>query len=382
MAAEEAMDDHVFSSPGGLSDLIPLQPAPASADDGDALASKSLMADTPAGSSRSRPGTAAKESRNTAEADEGPANSMNPLGDKSCGSDDADHPTHEASPADLPDEWGDEALLAAGGTDSPVVRQTEGSLEAVSAPEPATKRPPQQRRARAAPASGKPQPQPRQQAAAAGTVVTVAWASGWEDTGRGRRNRVRPLQFWRHERVEYVRTTGAPVPEVCAVVLRSPESPPARARSRADLARSPPSAGVPTPATTGRRGRAVLSPAAETEAESGSPDEGGPARRAGASKRRAGGGPNLKAAAAARPKAGAGAGPSAGTRRTPVKTPGAARGRKRAAAAAAGGSDPDPPDSEAAAAAAPPPADGVAKATRRRLYAAAVAAFRDDRFDD
>ncbi|EKX51010.1 hypothetical protein GUITHDRAFT_135067 [Guillardia theta CCMP2712] len=51
-----------------------------------------------------------------------------------------------------------------------------------------------------------------------------------EDDGkrRSKRRKMRPLQYWRNERVEYARETGAVLPEIVDLVVRSPEPTPFR----------------------------------------------------------------------------------------------------------------------------------------------------------
>jgi hypothetical protein len=46
------------------------------------------------------------------------------------------------------------------------------------------------------------------------------------------RRKIPPLQYWRHERVEYARATGAAVPEIVDLVIRSPEPTPNWVRRR------------------------------------------------------------------------------------------------------------------------------------------------------
>jgi hypothetical protein len=54
------------------------------------------------------------------------------------------------------------------------------------------------------------------------------------DDGRraSKRRKMRPLQYWRHERVEYARGDGAAVPEVVDLQVRSPEATPWRRKPR------------------------------------------------------------------------------------------------------------------------------------------------------
>eukprot|EP00960_Hanusia_phi_P078131 768784-Hanusia_phi.AAC.5 len=49
-----------------------------------------------------------------------------------------------------------------------------------------------------------------------------------DGTRKSKRRKMRPLQYWRNERVEYARETGAVLPEIVDLVVRSPEPTPFR----------------------------------------------------------------------------------------------------------------------------------------------------------
>ena len=55
-------------------------------------------------------------------------------------------------------------------------------------------------------------------------------------TRQSARRKIPPLQFWRNERVEYARATGAAVPEIVDLVVRSPEPTPSWVRRRREKA--------------------------------------------------------------------------------------------------------------------------------------------------
>ncbi|EKX50218.1 hypothetical protein GUITHDRAFT_104032 [Guillardia theta CCMP2712] len=45
-----------------------------------------------------------------------------------------------------------------------------------------------------------------------------------KQTRRSARKRMRPLQFWRHERIEYQRKNGSVVPEISCIFVLTPNS--------------------------------------------------------------------------------------------------------------------------------------------------------------
>jgi hypothetical protein len=199
------------------------------------------------------------------------------------------------------------------------------------------------------------------------SAIAAVCTSGLEIVGRSRRQVIRPLQFWRHERVEYLRASGAPTPEICTVVFRSPEQPASGA------------AGGKKRAAKSTARRASSSVAGELDFgedldATGSSDrtldkDGGAAAKTCIRKQ------VIKRRATK----------SGGRVRKPTpkqigrirSAPQSAKGRKRAT--------PEEPALPAAKAGPAAAGDGTRtpkKIIKRRLYEAAMKAFHDDRFDD
>ena len=232
--------------------------------------------------------------------------------------------------------------------------------------------------------------------AANNTGAVAVWAEGPQGSGRSRRKVIRPLQFWRNERVEYLRAPGAPIPEICAVVLRSPEQPAGGHGPRRRASVRMPSKATKLALPPRHSSRTAQDSDSDSEPETstgGGPvmpadDEGGsgvagPRGRTPKSQAKKRGGPKKKPSAhadsgqirsaAARSSGTGGRGSAASRTRISAPQPEAReRSRKRSV----------PEDAP------PAPAQrtsgggcGSVKVAKRRLYALAMAAFRDDRFD-
>lgn len=76
-----------------------------------------------------------------------------------------------------------------------------------------------------------------------------------DGTRRSKRRKMRPLQYWRGERIEYARASGAAVPEVVDLTIRSPEATPWRRKPpKSQLATDTQSAG---PTSTDSKAKTV-----------------------------------------------------------------------------------------------------------------------------
>ena len=203
---------------------------------------------------------------------------------------------------------------------------------------------------------------------------------------------IKPLQFWRHERVQYIRTPGAPLPEISSIVLRSPESNSGLKLKRAAIrAKGPDSKSVKEGEArdesdrdsealsdpTNSLGNTAAIPAVELEGRNKSSQDGSLKQR-----KRCAGGTKKKAILTGRLKLSVGSGRD----RTVIEvgSPGSCVRRMAEPRSKGANLKRQPstsPPAVAGGAVVGRRTEGVGKVAKRKLYAAAMAAFRDDRFD-
>ena len=222
--------------------------------------------------------------------------------------------------------------------------------------------------------------------------ATETWDASTTSFGRGKRLIIKPLQFWRHERVQYIRTPGAPLPEISSIVLRSPESNSGLKLKRAAIrAKGPDSKSVKEGEArdesdrdsealsdpTNSLGNTAAIPAVELEGRNKSSQDGSLKQR-----KRCAGGTKKKAILTGRLKLSVGSGRD----RTVIEvgSPGSCvrqMAEPRAKGANLKRQPSTSPPAIAGGAVVGSRTEGVGKVAKRKLYAAAMAAFRDDRFD-